>query len=464
VTPARRRIVIEALLVAALLGLGLGVRLRVAHDWSFWGSDSYGYIKLAQELRTHHRLALGPEPEPLQHYRRPIYPAFVMVTAIESDDPKAKPNHYSTMLWQILADVFLAGLLIWACARKLAGPIGGLIALALAMTCPFTVVHDCALLTEGMQMVFATVVLAILILPKKVTPWTMVAGGVAVGAAALLKPDGILLGVSFLPLLLQKDQTWKQRAMLGGVALASFLVVFAWWPLRNLRHFGDMHLATGMSDRESKNVPYYKGFWDWTTSWAHDERVSGYPSACFFDYKCIQNARMFEPLGAYESPDEITAVDKLLDERRREGITAHVERGFADLSRANWKKHPLRNFFVLPLARGMRMWTTPQTELLTNPRWLPWPNLYLRIIHYFVRWQWFYILIAALGLGLLLRREESKVGAQVLAVTLGVRTLALGWTGFVLARYAIPGYSALFILAGGVATLLPWWRDRVSRS
>ena len=73
--PTRRRL--EIAVVVALLGLGLGLRLAMCRDYVFAGSDSYGYIKLADEWRAHGRYALGPEPEPLHYARPPLYSGFI---------------------------------------------------------------------------------------------------------------------------------------------------------------------------------------------------------------------------------------------------------------------------------------------------------------------------------------------------------------------------------------------------
>ena len=68
---------VEWIVFVLLLVGGGAFRLRMAYKWQFAGSDSYGYLKLAAELKRDGRLALGPPPEPLQYYRRPLYPVFL---------------------------------------------------------------------------------------------------------------------------------------------------------------------------------------------------------------------------------------------------------------------------------------------------------------------------------------------------------------------------------------------------
>src|SRR5258708_6476727 len=112
----------------ALFALGLGLRLQIARDWVFAGSDSYGYIKLGDELRQHGRYALGPEPEPLHWARPPVYPLFVMLA---KGDAKAEmsggPGWMKIKQAQLWLDLVMVGVLTLLMARRLAGPVAGLV-------------------------------------------------------------------------------------------------------------------------------------------------------------------------------------------------------------------------------------------------------------------------------------------------------------------------------------------------
>jgi hypothetical protein len=68
------------LVVIALLHEGLHVREEVGKNgFIFAGSDSYGYVGLANELITHHRYALAPPPAPLHWARPPGFPLYLVV-------------------------------------------------------------------------------------------------------------------------------------------------------------------------------------------------------------------------------------------------------------------------------------------------------------------------------------------------------------------------------------------------
>src|SRR5690348_11779930 len=69
---------LEIALVVALCAGGLAMRGWFGRgNFVFAGSDSYGYNKLADELREHGRYAMGPPPEPLAWVRPPVYPIWV---------------------------------------------------------------------------------------------------------------------------------------------------------------------------------------------------------------------------------------------------------------------------------------------------------------------------------------------------------------------------------------------------
>src|SRR2546423_625535 len=50
----------EWLAAALLIAAGAWLRFRIGYHWLFAGSDSYGYLKLADQLWQHGRFALSP--------------------------------------------------------------------------------------------------------------------------------------------------------------------------------------------------------------------------------------------------------------------------------------------------------------------------------------------------------------------------------------------------------------------
>src|SRR5678810_991084 len=95
---------LEWLAVAALIAAGAALRFRIGYHWLFAGSDSYGYLKLADQLWQHGRFALSPA-DPPHLGRMPLYPMFLAVVKREhiaemsggEDERRSQP-------WQPLAN------------------------------------------------------------------------------------------------------------------------------------------------------------------------------------------------------------------------------------------------------------------------------------------------------------------------------------------------------------------------
>src|SRR5438552_938380 len=116
----------EWAIVLFLFSSGLALRYVMTEHWCFAGSDSYGYLKLSDELRHHGRLALSPE-DPPQWARLPLYPIFLMVKGEGPTDRGWQGVHEKGWGWlrimraQAWADMLLCALLVWLIVRRLAG-------------------------------------------------------------------------------------------------------------------------------------------------------------------------------------------------------------------------------------------------------------------------------------------------------------------------------------------------------
>ncbi|MCU1280234.1 MAG: hypothetical protein JWM53_3780, partial [bacterium] len=151
---ARFALVVEIALVAVFVLGGTTLRLRIAHpQWVFAGSDSYGYLKIADEWRRDHRFAFGPPPQPLQWYRRPLYPLFLVVAR---GDARAEmdggPGWRRIELAQLALELLLMWPLLYVACRRVGGRLAALVALALATLYPPAVVFPLAALTESLAM------------------------------------------------------------------------------------------------------------------------------------------------------------------------------------------------------------------------------------------------------------------------------------------------------------------------
>ncbi|MSP60981.1 MAG: hypothetical protein EXR72_11675 [Myxococcales bacterium] len=425
---------IEALLVVVLLATGAGFRYRINTGWLFAGSDSYGYLRLADELHQHGRYSLGPGA-PLHYARMPLYPLFI---ALVKGDARAEAEGGDG--WnritrpQIGIDVLATGLLVYFIARRLGGRAGGLSALGLVMLCPFLAVWPAAALTESLAMAVSTALIALLVGEAR-SGARYFAAGALLGAGVLLRQDTVLLGAAFVPALLLLRVGWWTRARLGLIALASFALVFAAWPIRNLHHFGDAHAFGERVDRQSNPFPNALGFHHWMATWAPDGRAIPRFVFCFNDRPCPLAARDF-PEAAFEGAERAT-VEKLIQQRTREGFTDAVNQGFESLAVDRRARHPFDCQVGLPLRRAVAMWFDPHDDILKNPRWLPWPALFRPLLPHFLRLVGTWLILFALASVLLLSSATARPTAVVILVAMLARTLVMAWLFYVEPRYTV---------------------------
>jgi hypothetical protein len=113
---------------------------------------------------------------------------------------------------------------------------------------------------------------------------------------------------------------------------------------------------------------------------------------------------------------------------------------------------------ALPAERAWRMWTAPQSELLDNPAWRPWPGLSNRLFSHLGLLSWLLgagVVAAAVALSL---QRRTRIAAAILVAVLITRTVVLAWSAFCLPRYLIPIYPVCFILIGAALGLVRWPR------
>ena len=385
----------EALLVAVLLAGGIALRGELVHrGWLYAGSDSYGYLKIADQWRHDGRIAFGPPPQPLEWYRRPAYPVFLaLVRGDAIADMNGGPGWRRIIVWQIAIEMLLLCPLLYFTLRRVVGVGAALIGLALAALYPPGAVFSLAVLTESLAMLLALLAIAPLLwLTKKPSPWAWGVAGVGAALSALLRPDGVFCLVAVIPILFLRTIPWRARARGAAIFGLTFCVLFGPWPIRNLVRFGHAHLTDGMIDRLGNDIPNYRGFWDWMRSWSNDERAAGFAASCFYDPMCDPKIETYGSLDAFAgaTDPERTIVEHLLDERKRVGITPAVSDAFEELARARRHAHPFQVLVELPLRRTMRAWWAPQTELVQYN--VAWPAFFRRQVLHFKAWgHWLYV-------------------------------------------------------------------------
>jgi hypothetical protein len=448
---ARARRLVEITAVVALCIAGIAVRLRMHADgtWAFAGSDSVGYAKLGHELAAHFRYALGPLPEPASWVRPPLYPIFLALVFPSGDVFHA--SWTALFATQIACDVG-TGLLIFAISRKMAGPVAGVVGLALVEINPFTPLFSLAMLTETLATFLATATLAALVLgvdrPQARARRAWILAGALLAASTLLRPDGLLLVFGFLPAWYFTVAARREKFIRAALALAAFTVVFAPWPIRNVVQFRSPHPVGGRIDRFTRPVENYEGYWAWLRSWSRDYEGMTTPTTCFYDPTC--NPQTLDDLrrrGAYVDIDDEARVRALIADRFRHGLTPENSRAFQTLADEHRRAHPLLVEAWFPLTRSWSMWVAPFEELLQGrPPWI-WRDLkpHLHDISLVQALAWM------IGGALLCLYRPTRRDGSILYATIVLRTLVLGYTFYSMPRYSIELMpTAYALIAGGL--------------
>jgi 4-amino-4-deoxy-L-arabinose transferase-like glycosyltransferase len=449
-TMATRRV--QQLLAAALVLVGAALRLRVNWHWAYAGSDSYGYLKLADEWWSHGRYALGPAPEPLHFGRVPLYPLFLALVK-RSNEAKMSGGPGWMMITHAQIALEVAALpLVYLLARRLANAWAALAALALAALWPPSVVYASAALTESLATTLSTATLAALVLgAQRPRLWFAIAGVLA-ALSLLLRPDGIILLAPLAMATTRLPVSRRERLHIGALALGAFTLVYAPWPVRNLIQFHQARFFGAHVDRLTHTVPDAQSFWRWVRGWCSYHEPVVPIETCFYEASCPAHVGQL-PAEAIEDQTERDAVTRLFELRRQGGISRAVLDGFDELGRRRERRHPLDVYLLLPLSRIAHLWVTDNIEPFAHPslwramaRLKPWMRpLTLALV--------LATLAGALGLAY---HPETRTAAWVLVGWLGVRTVVLGWSFHTLPRYAMEMYpTAIVVACAGLALWLP---------
>jgi 4-amino-4-deoxy-L-arabinose transferase-like glycosyltransferase len=437
----------EWLAALVLIAAGAWLRFRIGYHWLFAGSDSYGYLKLADQLWQHGRYALSPA-DPPHLGRMPLYSMFLAVV---------KREHMAEMSggdgWFLItnAQIYVELLtlpLVYLMARKLAGPIAAVAALALAALMPFTPLYTSAVLTESLATSLTTITIAVLVLGGKRPMVTFPAVGALLALSTLLRPDGILLAVALVPAAWAYAADRKRRLTLLATSLLAFSVVFSPWVVRNLRAFGKPAIFGGRVDRFTRPMPDYHGWWRWITSWGSDEKPQTFLSTCFYNPPCSIAPQML-PMEAFDSGEERTTVDKLIALRSAGGHNAQVSEGFEKLGAEREWHHPLRSFVSLPLQRAWHMWISRYDEILQHPTL--WPAIRSFGLHAFLPLTFIFSFLLLFGTAFLVREQATRLMALVVALPIFARTLILCFNNYSMPRYTVETWPLAYVIIAWAA-------------
>jgi hypothetical protein len=461
-------------MISAGTALLAGGALRLWMLWKFFevNGDSRLYGAMAKNLLLHGRYALdsGGTLYPTL-IRLPGYPLYLAACfrlfGMENYNWAA-----CTQIVLELAGSVLLALFVHRIAPTAFKAPAAQATLWLAALCPFTAVYAAEPLTESLTLFCISLALWSAARFQDRPGWgSALPFTFAVTYAALLRPDGVLVGVALVPAVAARvfiqssrapsfrrfsvERVGRENLRIVIVCLLLGLAPFAAWTWRNWRVF---HVFQPLAPRYATDPgeDTWPGFQRWTKTWSLDF-VSTYQVYWNIPGGPMDIAAL--PSRAFDSPDQRDQTARLAADYEANGeeLSPQLDERFGQLAAARIEAQPFRYYVSLPLGRVADMWLRPRVENL--PIDLDW---WVYRHHYAeTRFTWFYAglnaLYLALGIsGLCLR---PRLWVSMLAYLL-LRSVLLATIEAPEARYTLEGFPILFAL-GGIA--IGWmFRKRTS--
>jgi 4-amino-4-deoxy-L-arabinose transferase-like glycosyltransferase len=429
-----------------VLAAGAALRLWVIHAHPQIQGDSLVYGDIATNWLTHgiygHTVghASGPPTIEPTLVRLPGYPAFLALCFAVF----GVANYHAVLYLQAIIDLGTC-LLIAGLAAKICGPRAGRVALLLAALCPFTANYTAAPLTETLSIfcvalgfrAFAEVLEG----PQPV--WTALLI-FSWSYAALLRPDGALLGVVlWIALLVYGRQSlgWASALRLAVVAALLSLLPFVAWTLRNERTF---HVFQPLAPRYANDPGEFAapGFVRWIKTLTADFTST---NEIYWNGNSDRIDPANLPARAYDNPAQYQQTLRILEQyNATTTLTPELDAGFAQLAEERIRAHPIRYYLGLPLLRVADMWLRPRVETLNIPlRWWQYARhpAATRVALFYGALNLAYLVAALLGA----LRWPRLAGSMVALIAL--RSLLLATLEAPEPRYTLECFPLVIVLA-----------------
>ena len=357
--------------------------------------DTLLYGNLAKNLLLHGQFAIT-DGSGVVHptlIRLPGYPLFLAACFRLFGMDNYNAASYVQIALELAGCLLLAGFV-----REIAEPEietgAAHCTLWLAAMCPFTASYAVAPLTEAPTLFAIALALWALARFGRRPDWgNALAFTFAVCFAALLRPDGALVGVALTPALVwgmrrgtERDasrakahddiaaltyglkpvpftQATKVRLVrVGVVCLILALTPFGAWTARNWRVF---HVFMPLAPRYATDPgeATNPGWQRWMKTWCLDF-VSTYDVYWNVPGQALDLTKL--PARAFDSPAQYAETAALAAAYADNGqdLSPELDAGFARLAEERVKAHPLRYYVWLPLGRMADMWLRPRVENL----------------------------------------------------------------------------------------------------
>jgi 4-amino-4-deoxy-L-arabinose transferase-like glycosyltransferase len=346
-------------------------------------------------------------------------------------------------------------LLVRDLARRMFGERAGKAALWLACLCPFTAKYDAAALAETWSLF--CVALAMWGMERwgreRELRWAAVVG-CACAWAVLLRPEQGLLAAAVVVAMVFARRTrgaWRFAEGFAGAVVVAVIVaaLLGVWAARNWRV---LHVVQPLAPKYANDPGEFvsKGFYRWYRTWGV-EYVSTANTYWLWDGAAISMKDL--PARAVDDAAERVATAKAYAEYNALlTATAPVDAEFDRIARARERRHPVRTFVGMPVARVADMWLRPRTEFMGRAldwwRWSAhswwsafcWGYAWLNLA---------YLLAAAVGLRRWRGWWRDPVGLAMVGFVV-LRTAMLLTIDNSEPRYTVEGFPVVFVLAAVV--------------
>jgi hypothetical protein len=459
------------------LAIGLLLRLLFLFRLPSAAGDTALYENLASNWLHHYiyGIPVNGVITPLD-IRMPGYPAYLALIQVITRRTAAD-SRFWVMLGQVFLD--LAGCLIVAeIAARCSGRSENtsrvfLIALWLAVLCPFTANYSATPLTETFA-IFTTALVLVFLIPMVNPEHPMgdllesgrfprrgefmknaAFAGICAGLGTLFRPETPLILISSLPVVLWVSLCRLQPGKglrASALAIAACLFVLAPWTIRNAVTLHEFQpLTPRYSTMPGELVP--AGFMNWERTWLYRFR-----EVFLVSWKLNDDAIQIDdiPARAFDTPEERQHVAAILEQyNNNANLTVQEDQQFAQIARARTARHPLRTYLCVPLQRVITLWFTPRIEQLPIsgsifPLSQMWDtdrqDMIVTISLFFLNI--FYIVLALWGAARLYGKSpEARAAVILLALFVLVRTAFLTTVETPEPRYVLVCFPAVIALA-----------------
>jgi Dolichyl-phosphate-mannose-protein mannosyltransferase len=362
-----------AISIAAALAAGAALRLWFVAKFFEVTVDGHLYANLAKNILLHGQYSIADGSGVLHPtlIRLPGYPLFLAACFQFFGVDKFFP----AVVVQIFCE--LAGCVMLALTARRICPAGWsdtarsrafFVTLWIAAVCPFTSSYAAYPLTESLTLFCITVAMWLTVRFQDKQGWAAALGfTLAITFAALLRPDGALVGVAFgipmvLALFLNRGLSLMRRMAMGLVCLLIAATPFEVWAAHNWSQF---HVFQPLAPRYATDPgePTWQGWQRWVKTWSLDfkntyEIYWNVPDGPF-DMTLIP-ARAFD---SKEQRDRTAAIARDY-ESNDESFNADLDARLARLADERIAARPVRYYVLLPVARVADMLLRPRVENL----------------------------------------------------------------------------------------------------